>query len=464
MAGLKADMIATLHNGPKSVHDGQPCAVALCITENGYAGIVRRNIAILVGAFVVGACGAPRAPAAGSAEIPAQPPMRGDAGAPRSALAVSPSAATPFLRDVVQLSVGGSHVCALTASHEVVCWGDNAAGQLGIDKYGHSIGPNLARPHVVGGLPPIARVASGAMHTCAIDRDGSVLCWGSAGGDLVQTRGGAAGSIDLHGPALGTPVRMPLGPGEARVVALSSKADAACVAFADDVRCWSTFRAIPIDAKTVDPPDLTTIPIAGVTALALGHGKVCAVARDQLSCWREGVRPSVAARVRGDTSVPARISIGEMYACVSSVTGELRCWWSLIDDFWKKPPNRDVRWPQKPPTRAVAVGDSPICTADKDGRVDCFLADEGGLPDEAAARSWATTALGPYPIAGIEGAVDVGLGSGRDVMGYGFGCALRAAPDRAGAQVFCWGDNESGQLGSGDHGSSRVAVRVVGAM
>lgn len=49
-------------------------------------------------------------------------------------------------------------------------------------------------------------------------------------------------------------------------------------------------------------------------------------------------------------------------------------------------------------------------------------------------------------------------------MGYGFGCALRGTPDAAGAQVLCWGGNESGQLGRGDRESSRTAVRVASAM
>ena len=122
----------------------------------------------------------------GLAAIPAQPAVRPEPAAPASAIAITPTPGprAPFLRDVIELSVGGTHVCALTAGHEVVCWGDNAAGQLGIGKNGRSAPSNLARPHVVGGLPPIAHVAAGVMHTCAIDREGSVFCWGSS----VRTR------------------------------------------------------------------------------------------------------------------------------------------------------------------------------------------------------------------------------------------------------------------------------------
>jgi hypothetical protein len=48
------------------------------------------------------------------------------------------------------------------------------------------------------------------------------------------------------------------------------------------------------------------------------------------------------------------------------------------------------------------------------------------------------------------------------VFGYGFGCALRSAA-AAGAHVVCWGDNESGQLGTGDHQPTKTAAGVLGA-
>jgi hypothetical protein len=146
-----------------------------------------------------------------------------------------------------------------------------------------------------------------------------------------------------------------------------------------------------------------------------------------------------------------------------STTGEARCWSSLIGEFWKTPPDRIVRWPGKPATRALAVGDSPVCTADAGGVVDCFLSAEGGLTEDAAAASWAIPTIGPHAIAGISDAVDLGLGAGRNVFGYGFGCALRATRDAAGSQVACWGDNESGELGTGDYRATKSAARVVGA-
>jgi len=413
-------------------------------------------------AWMIGACGADPAPY--SNPQPRYPLVVADpivqAPTPPDA-AIVHTPPEPFLGDVASISVGPGHVCAVTTSHAVVCWGDNSAGQLGVGTSLRSAGDHLARPHVVGGLPSIASVAAGAMHTCALDLEGNVYCWGSAGGDFVATEGGASGSIELHGGHLGTPVKMPLGEGRAHLVALATVGNEACAAFEDDVRCWTTAFEIPINAQTIAPPKLRTVKLAGVTALALGHGKGCAVTAQGLSCWRHDAAPSPA--IVGAAMVPARIAIGEMYACVVSTTGDTRCWWSLIDDFWKKPPNRNVRWRGKRATRAIAVGDSPVCAVDELGGLDCFLSDEGGLTDSAVAESWATRAIGPHPIVGVDHAIDVGIARGRDVFGYGFGCALRASRDADGAQVFCWGDNESGELGNGAATRSSTAVPVIGA-
>ncbi|MCW5807204.1 MAG: hypothetical protein KIT31_32910 [Deltaproteobacteria bacterium] len=370
----------------------------------------------------------------------------------------SVAAAEPYLRGVAQLSVGNGHVCTLTTAGEVACWGDNAAGQLGVGADGRTRGGQVTRPHVVGGLPRIAQVSAGAQHTCAVSVDGDVHCWGSAGGDRVDTAGGTSGSVELRGAALGTPVLMPIG--KARAVHLSTHTHDACAVTADEVRCWNTVRAIPINARKVNAPTLRATKIAGATALAIGHGKVCAIAGGKMSCWSGGAPSAVA---WGDAFTPVDVAIGESHACARSAAGEVRCWQSLIDDFWKRAPDRIVKWPGKLATRALAVGDSPICTADAAGTVDCFLADEAGLPDQAAAASWATQAMAPHPIRNVERAVALGLGRGRDAFGYGFGCALRGEADADGAQVYCWGDNEHGQLGNGATARSKRAVRVLGS-
>ncbi len=273
-------------------------------------------------------------------------------------------------------------------------------------------------------------------------------CWGSAGSDLKITPGGASGSIEMRGPGLGTPVEIPLGDGQLRTLAVGHRS--ACVATSTDVRCWVTSGIIPLGATRIAAPAFAITKLTGVTSMALGHGKVCATTESLMQCWREGGPPSV-------SKVAATgISIGENWACTRDEVGQARCWFSLIDDFWKRTPDKQITWSGKRATRVVVAGDSPICTADSTGTVDCFLSDEQGLPDQAIEASWASRRLEPHPIRGVTDALDVGIGHGRDAFGYGFGCALRG--DRT---VVCWGDNEHGQLGRGRAKGDKTAAPVL---
>ncbi|MBI5500261.1 MAG: hypothetical protein HY907_08465 [Deltaproteobacteria bacterium] len=76
---------------------------------------------------------------------------------------------------VLALAVGETHVCALLAGSDVICWGDdNHHGQLG-----RPSSDRPAAPALVAGLPPVAEIAAGWFSTCAITKSGEVWCWGS---------------------------------------------------------------------------------------------------------------------------------------------------------------------------------------------------------------------------------------------------------------------------------------------
>lgn len=81
----------------------------------------------------------------------------------------------PLLKDVVSITVGENHNCALTTTGAVFCWGSNGAGELGVGKASPG-----SQPVQVPGLEAIAVEASPETPaTCAIRKDGSVACWGS---------------------------------------------------------------------------------------------------------------------------------------------------------------------------------------------------------------------------------------------------------------------------------------------
>jgi alpha-tubulin suppressor-like RCC1 family protein len=83
---------------------------------------------------------------------------------------------------IKSLSAGSKHACALLNNRRVLCWGDNSHGQLGDPNV---LGTALEYPAYVYKDEPgtqlltnIVAISAGAQHTCAIDTAGLAWCWG----------------------------------------------------------------------------------------------------------------------------------------------------------------------------------------------------------------------------------------------------------------------------------------------
>ena len=81
------------------------------------------------------------------------------------------------LDDIRLLTVGGAHTCALSADDGVWCWGWNEYGQLGVDPAARGQ-RHESTPIRVFGLPEVVRLSAGRVHTCALTRRGAVYCFG----------------------------------------------------------------------------------------------------------------------------------------------------------------------------------------------------------------------------------------------------------------------------------------------
>lgn len=77
--------------------------------------------------------------------------------------------------DLVALVAGGGHTCGLDGAGAAWCWGSNTFGQLG-DGAPTNAGQAAPRP-VLGGIA-FASLDAGHRHTCGVDVDGGVWCWG----------------------------------------------------------------------------------------------------------------------------------------------------------------------------------------------------------------------------------------------------------------------------------------------
>ncbi len=96
----------------------------------------------------------------------------------------------------VAISAGSSHTCAVLASDNVVCWGLNNEGQLGL---GHTTNIGDDETPATGGFVSLGfqadQIGLGASHACVLEKDtGKSQCWGSNNyGQLGQGNTSAIG-------------------------------------------------------------------------------------------------------------------------------------------------------------------------------------------------------------------------------------------------------------------------------
>lgn len=78
----------------------------------------------------------------------------------------------------MQVSVGTSHVCALTDTGRIFCWGSNGAGQVGAHGPGVPVVP-IPGEVVIARSGAFTAVSSGGIHSCALTAGRRVYCWGA---------------------------------------------------------------------------------------------------------------------------------------------------------------------------------------------------------------------------------------------------------------------------------------------
>jgi len=253
-----------------------------------------------------------------------------------------PVAVVGLERDVISISAREEHTCAVTATGAVKCWGTNWSGQLGDGTTG--VGNDSAMPvDVVGLSGPVAAVASGGRHTCALLTTGTVQCWGAnSSGQL-----GDGSTNDRAAPADVA--------GLTDVAAIASGYGHTCaLTTGGGLNCWGSNSSGQLGATTsetcgvLDGNELScsTLAVAvaglgtGAAAVAAGAGHTCAITTaGGLRCWGandfgqigDGTgwlaldRPEPV-DVVGLSSGVSSVAPGVWHTCAVTLAGGVKCW------------------------------------------------------------------------------------------------------------------------------------------
>lgn len=354
--------------------------------------------------------------------------------------------------NISAIAAGGGHTCARTDAGQALCWGDNGSGQLGD---GTTI--NRLSPVSVSGLTDNNLVIdAGSAHTCVHTASGEVKCWGW--NEDGQVGSGARQNHSIPVDVVGL---------DSVVLGISLGATHTC-AIQDNgrIKCWGRNSEGQLgDGTTLDRAAPTAIPglNSGSVSLDAGASHTCALNHSgQATCWGSNHSGQL-----GDGTLTTRfmprgvsglndgayaIDNGAFHTCALTSAGGAKCWGQNGYGQLGDATQTDRATPVdvvglNSGMRAIAAGDYHSCAIAASGSVVCWGENSAGQLGNGTMINRNT----PVAVIGLDGHALALTAGGQH------SCALTDA-----GGVKCWGRNDFGQLGDGTNTNRTAPVEVAG--
>jgi alpha-tubulin suppressor-like RCC1 family protein len=324
---------------------------------------------------------------------------------------------------LVEVTVGHHHACGRTEQGAVYCWGRGALHQLG-----RTIsGSESTTPLRVVGVADAVSVSAGQDRTCAVEKDGTVWCWGTDG---IAVPGLLDQTVALVRP---TPIQGIEGAVQVALGlfhALALLRDGTVMGWGIDSLDGGVLVGLEPLMMHVRPERL-----AGVTRakrIATGQKSACAVLADgAVSCWGSGAFWPKHPLVRAPTPVPGvagavDVGVGSGFACALLGDHTVRCWgendYGQLAIDTTTPVDHVVR-AHVADVAALHVRGSSACAVNRGGALLCWGANglhQLGVTGGAQATPYQHTQLTGVVAADIDGRA----------------CAATSSPE-----LYCWGED-----------------------
>lgn len=375
-------------------------------------------------------------------------------GAPSvSAQGESAAQARRGTADWKQVSAGDQYTCGIRTNGRLTCWGWNSSGQLGIG----STSTSVPAPRVVGTATDWKSVATGFATTCAIRGAGLLYCWGvNSNGQL----GIGSTEARVRPARVGTATdwrQVSVGYGHACGLRATK-----------GVYCWGSNLKGQLGigstgGKRTRPAQVGTA--TSWTSVSAGFYATCGRrAPGRISCWGDNTDNQTAPGSTAVRNVPTQVggatdwtavSTGQGFTCGRRATGRSYCWgrnnYGQVGDGTYTNPRPAPTQPSGATAdwSAVDAGWVNTCARKSSGRLFCWgYGDPWTKSSLLGNGTWNTTNK-PVEVAG-------GVTTWQPpTLGTSHACARRTT-----GRLYCWGDNQYGQLGTGGTDQSLTPVEV----
>jgi alpha-tubulin suppressor-like RCC1 family protein len=375
---------------------------------------------------------------------------------------------------VAALAISGIHSCALLGDGTVRCWGNNPSWEIGDPSV---VGIDVTQPTEIAGLPKVQAIATGAAHMCALDPDGHAWCWGR--NDEGELGDGTHG-VPFTFPGVThstTPVQVKTS--ETFTQICGGFGHTCGLTSSQQILCWgadgpATGLPSTFDVDQASLPQIAnSLPIANARAIVCGENHTCALGSDGIFCWgyndsgQLGVNTTALevadppVQIVGpvmldgmsydiDFSMTTTFAAGASHTCSLTPPIGYVCWGAdtetqLGDGQLTNSASvvyahafdssAALNGPDFMEARLIA-GDQHTCGLLPGMDVRCFGYDADGQLGDGT---------NPPPEFIKSNVIPTNLMTGTTVLAAG-GYNTCAVHD---GDLYCWGDNSSGQVGSG---------------
>ncbi|MSQ42651.1 MAG: RCC1 repeat-containing protein [Chloroflexi bacterium] len=358
------------------------------------------------------------------------------------------------------LATGSGHTCGLTASGEAHCWGYNGAAQLGQAEGWKNGGSWLATsPQPVSGGITFQSIVAGAEHNCGLGSASPAVayCWGTNwDGRLGDgTSGNGSSSANRSSP-------VPVSGGKAFTSLYAGGSVTCGLTDAGKAWCWGRNSYGQLGDGTTNA---AITPVAGAPALSfatltVGFGDhTCGVTTaGPTYCWGGNWYGQLGNGNNSNSTAPVlvqggltftRIASGDSHTCGLTAAGAAYCWGSnqygqIGDGGWGT--NSSPALVGGGLTlKGITAGALHTCGVTTTNIAYCWGSNSDGQLGDGSVTIRRT----PVQIAGATAFASLAAGTEHT-------CGLTLA-----GLAMCWGHNEAGKLGDDTSGSGSTSPVTV---